>query len=58
MKKEYTKPELLLSIFSTEDIITSSSISGSEDTDTPSTDESSEMSLKNYPVEQNLDDII
>ncbi len=54
MKKEYTKPEVLLSRFSTEDIITSSSISGSE----PSTDESLEMSLKNYPVELNLDDII
>ncbi len=61
MKKEYTKPEILLSRFSTEDIITVSGVdndsSDSTTTTTPS-EEPVEMSLKNYPVEQNLDDII
>lgn len=61
MKKEYKKPEILLSRFSTEDIITVSGVdNGSSDsaiTTTPS-EGPVEMSLKNYPFEQNLDDII
>ncbi len=52
MKNEYTKPEIFLCRFTTEDIITDSGVADSDE------NESAGLTLRNYPVESNLEDII